>query len=185
MTEPDPTIPVRSALQRFQDGYTARNLDRLDHFMELFAPDPEIELIGIGASARNAHEWFVGPQRIREIVESDWRFWGDVRLDVEGAQINVQSDVAWLSATGAVVQTDHIQDDQVFGFFLQQMQELLQDDQASSAARMMEATHFGLRRLRERAKPAGHRWPFVLTAVLVLREGQWRFHTLHWSMPVD
>jgi hypothetical protein len=49
----------------------------------------------------------------------------------------------------------------------------------------MEATHFGMRRLRERHKGEGHSWPFVLTAVLVRSDDGWRFHTIHWSMPVD
>ena len=49
----------------------------------------------------------------------------------------------------------------------------------------MKATHFGMRRIRERHKGKGHAWQFVLTAVLVRTGGQWQFHTIHWSMPVD
>jgi hypothetical protein len=97
---------VRSALQKFQDGYTARDVTRLDDFMQLFVQDDAIEMIGIGASKRAAGEWFEGVSRIREIVESDWKYWGDVKLDVEGANINLLGDVAWLSTTGTVTQTE-------------------------------------------------------------------------------
>ena len=42
---------VRAVLQQFQDGYLARDVTKLDEFMMLFAPDEDIELIGIGAAS--------------------------------------------------------------------------------------------------------------------------------------
>jgi hypothetical protein len=32
----------------------------------------------------------------RYIVEGDWTYWGDVKLDVDGARITAQGDAAWL-----------------------------------------------------------------------------------------
>jgi len=66
---------VRTVLQKFQDGYAARDLARLDEFMQLFVQDDSIEMIGIGAAKRAANEWFEGLARVREIIESDWRYW--------------------------------------------------------------------------------------------------------------
>ncbi len=37
----------------------------------------------------------------------------------------------------------------------------------SADEKLMEATHYGMRRLRERFKGIGHGWPFTLTAILV------------------
>src|SRR5512135_3422552 len=96
---------VNLTLQKFQDGYTARDVTKLDEFMQLFVQDESIEMIGIGASKRAATEWFEGHNRIREIVESDWRYWGDVKLDVKGAKITTNGETAWLSTTGTVTQT--------------------------------------------------------------------------------
>jgi len=181
----DSIAAVRQVLQRFQDGYLARDIAQLDAFMDLFVAGDEPELIGIGAVARNQNEWFEGAPRIREIVESDWTYWGDVRLDVQTARITVRGEVAWLSTVGTILQTDDIQTDAVTESTLQQMQALLEDETLSPRARLVEAAHFGVRRWREREKPAGYPWPFVFTAVLVQQEGQWRFHSIHWSMPVD
>ena len=50
--------------------------------------------------------------------------------------------------------------------------------------KLMEATHYGMRRLRERSKGIGHSWPLTFTAVLIRNGEDWRFHTLHWAMPV-
>ena len=177
------TAQVRDALQRFLEGYTSRDLSRLDEFMQLFARDDDAELIGIGASVRGGNEWFEGREAIREIIESDWTYWGDVWIDVEGARISVLGDVAWLSTTGTLTQTDTF--DQALPFYLQQMKELLEKEEWDADEQLVEATHFGMRRLRERLKGKGHGWPFVLTAVLVQAEDRWQFHTIHWSMPVD
>lgn len=179
----DNLVFVRSVLQKFQDGYTARDVARLDDFMQLFVQDESIEMIGIGASQRAANEWFEGLGRIREIVEGDWLYWGDVRLDVAGAKINLHGDVAWLSTTGTVTQTAAF--DTAIQFHLRDMKAIFDQENLSADEILMEATHYGMRRLRERAKGLGHRWSFTFTAVLVKVGSDWRFHTLHWAMPVD
>lgn len=62
MTEnPLPPAPiegevVRQVLARFQYGYLLRDVAGLEAFMELFAGDPSIELVGIGASKRGGRE---------------------------------------------------------------------------------------------------------------------------------
>ena len=174
---------VRATLQRFQDGYTAHDATKLDEFMRLFAPDEDVELIGIGAAKRAANEWFIGQPAIRDIVEGDWTYWGNVQLDVPGAQIHVRGEVAWLSTTGAVIQTQAF--DKALPQYLQQMKTILENDLFDPDTQLIEATHFGVRRLRERSKGQGHAWPFTFVAVLINSDGTWRFHTIHWSMPVD
>jgi hypothetical protein len=184
MPTKDETVKAREALRRFQAGYTARDLSKLDDFMRLFSPRDEVELIGIGASQRGGNEWFEGLASIREIIESDWTYWGDVTLDVEGARISLQGDVAWLSTTGTLTQTKAF--DQALPQYLDQMSQLVSNPDLSPDERLLEATHFGVRRLRERLKGEGHQWPFTITAVLVRSpSGEWLFHTLHWAMPVD
>ncbi len=174
---------VRQVLQQFQDGYTTRDLSQLDEFMTLFCQNDEIELIGIGASVRGGNEWFQGPNQIREIIESDWTYWGGVTIDVEEAKITTLGNVAWLSTSGALAQTLSI--DEALGSYLKQMIELAENESMTPEARLMEVTHFGMRRLWERHKAEGYRWPFVFTAVLVKTEERWRFHQVQFAMPVD
>ncbi len=88
MQTADTTADVRETLQKFQDGYTLRDLSNLDEFMDLFEPGSDTELIGIGASVRGGNEWFQGFDQIRAIIASDWEYWGEVRIDVQGAKIS-------------------------------------------------------------------------------------------------
>lgn len=174
---------VRAILQYFQNGYTARDVSQLDTFMLLFHPAEDIEMIGIGAAQRAAAEWFEGHARIREIIESDWLYWGDVCLDVDGARITIHGDVAWLSTTGTVTQTQAF--DTAIQFHLEDMKAIFDRQGLSADEKLMEATHYGMRRLRERSKGLGYQWPFTFTAVLLKDGPCWHFHTLHWAMPVD
>jgi hypothetical protein len=182
-TEPSEILGVRAVLQKFQDAYTARDLSKLDEFMQLFVQDDSIEMIGIGAVKRAAAEWFEGVERVREIIESDWEYWGDVRLDVDGAKITIRGEVTWLSTTGTVTQTQAF--DTAIQFHLNDMKAIFDQEGLSADEILMEATHYGMRRLRERAKGLGYSWPFTFTAILVREGSEWRFHTLHWAMPVD
>lgn len=174
---------VRTVFQRFQDAYTARDKSHIDEAMALVAQREDVEMIGIGAHERNGYEWFLGRDAIKDIILGDWEYWGDVRFDVAGARITVLGDVAWLSTTGTVIQTGA--HDKAMPEYVKMMKEILEAESSSADQAMMEATHYGIRRLRERAKGAGHAWPLVFTAVLVRSDAGWQFHTLHWAMPVD
>jgi hypothetical protein len=153
MTSKNHQLEVRSALQKFQDGYTSREVGKLDEFMQLFVQDDSIEMIGIGASKRAENEWFEGLARIREIVEGDWTYWGDVKLDVEGARVTVKGDTAWLSTTGTVTQTEAF--DTAIQMHLDDMKAIFDREGLSADEKLMEATHYGIRRLRERSKVRG------------------------------
>lgn len=177
------TTEVRKVLQQFQNGYKNRDLEKLDEFVSLFVQTEDIELIGIGASERGGYEWFEGRDKVREIVQSDWEYWGDVEIDVTGAKISTNGETAWITATGTLEQTGTF--DKALPQYLDQMKEIIEDESKDADERLLEASHFGVRRLRERLKGAGTKWKFVISAVLIREKGQWRFHTIHWSMPVD
>ena len=183
MSNQTDTQEVRAILQKFQDGYTTRDKSKLDEFMELFAPTDEIELIGVGASERGGNEWFNGRAAIREIIDGDWTYWGAVEIDVPEAKITVNRETAWLSVTGTLTSGDEYE--KAFPFYLEQMRDLLMDETRSFDDRLTDATHFGVNRLRDRMRGKGAKWPFVITAVLVLTSGEWGFHSIHWSFPAE
>ena len=174
---------ITAVLERFQELYDARDVSRLDEFMELVSASGSAELIGIGAAVRGGPEWFESHEAIREIIKSDWEYWGNVKLDVQGARVESCGDVAWLSTTGKLIQTQSF--DKALPFYLDSMKKLMEDEESSDDDKLIEATHFGMRRIRERHLGLGHAWPFTFTAVLVLENGKWRFRMIHWSMPVD
>ena len=92
---------VRSAIMQqlhdFQDGYTRRDPSQADEFTtRLFSPD-NIVILGTMPD-----EIFIGHEQATQLVESDWRYWGDCRFLMENAQISVSGHVAWFSTIGTV-----------------------------------------------------------------------------------
>src|SRR5271156_5714334 len=68
-------VPLRA----FQAGYTKRDPSALPAFMDqLFPKDQDIRVLGTDEG-----EWIEGYQQVGEFIANDWRYWGDVRLEVE------------------------------------------------------------------------------------------------------
>lgn len=97
---PEARAGVLAALHTFQDGYINRDPQQLDAFMgTLF--DRNADTLALGTEGAS-NEWARGYPAVEAFVQRDWQYWGDVRLDVDGADIWSSSDAAWV-ATGGVV----------------------------------------------------------------------------------
>ena len=96
--QPQIRTAVLVSLRAFEAGYVKRDPAVLPAFMEqLFPKDQDILVLGTDSG-----EWIEGYQRVGDFIANDWRYWGDVRLDVENAMISADNDVAWLTTVGTV-----------------------------------------------------------------------------------
>jgi len=171
---------VMLALERFQEGYSRRDVSRLDRFMELFASDASIECIGTGAVFPDEDEWCLGREAIRALLEQDWEYWGEVVLDLEEARIHALGDVAWVSASGVV--SDVETRERSVADALERAHRLLDGDlppEDKLLAMVRETTGT----LLELQKGTTYIWPLRFTAVLIREDGRWKFHQLHYSFP--
>jgi diamine N-acetyltransferase len=69
------TDQILHLMKEFQEGYSQRDLSNLDAFMELFAPDGEVEVIGTNAITPGKGEWCQGREAVRQLVRGDWEHW--------------------------------------------------------------------------------------------------------------
>jgi hypothetical protein len=172
---------VRDVLQRFQDGYTQRDLDRVDAFMELFVPDDTLEVIGTGAVGFGGFEWCIGRQETRELVHNDWQGWGDLRLDVDGAHIHTLGDTAWLATTATVSMT--IERESGYQNYLETIRSQLEEDTPDPESLVIDIFRGAANTIYELRKGSRFIWPIRFTAVLVRKEGRWLFHQMQFSFP--
>ena len=170
---------VLTLLQTFQEGYSQRDLANLDAFMELFGPDDVLEVIGTNAVAPGEGEWCKGKAAVRSLVEGDWEHWGDVVLDLDAVQIFTEGDVAWLATAGTV--TDVITADYRYEGFVKFAEAVLEDEEENDKAKMLDITRLGNSLISSLLLPETYVWPFRFTAVVVKREGEWRFHQMQFS----
>ncbi|MCP4540758.1 MAG: hypothetical protein GY832_26770 [Chloroflexi bacterium] len=171
---------VRDLFQQFQDSYTARDPKNLDAVMELFVQSDDLEIVGTGAVGVGTGEWCMGIQATRELVESDWEYWGDVVYDVLGARIHVRGNVAWLATTGTV--TDVILNQERYTGYMDYVQSVVEEDD-DAKEKMLDILLLGNEVLAGILKGETCTWPFRFTAVAVRDEGQWRFHQMQFSFP--
>jgi len=84
-------------LQKFQDGYTKRDVSQVEAFMQSLYSRDNILILGTMPG-----EIFKGYKRASYLVESDWESWGDCKFVVDSANISSSGNVAWISTRGFV-----------------------------------------------------------------------------------
>jgi len=180
MTSSDETLSqVRTVLQQFQDGYTKRDTEALDEFMELFVPEEELEVIGTDAAVPGEGEWCLGREAARKLFENDWKCL-DVIFDVENTHIHVLGDVAWLATPGTISRS--FEEEEVYRLLLDYVRKTLEGDMIAET-KAFEIVRRGSEAISEIHQGERFMWPFRFTAVLVQREQGWRFHQIQFSFP--
>jgi hypothetical protein len=184
MTSQQPDIEqVRSTLQRFQDGYTQRDVSRVDEFMTLFADDAEV--IGTNGVRPGEGEWYLDKAGARGLVNGDWEGWGDVQLDVAGAHIEARGEVAWLTAAGTVTQT--IKAAENYQNYLQRIRAVIDEPGPSAEEKLLDILRGGTNTLYELRRGERFVWPLRFTAVLARQgdapDGAWLFQRVQFSFP--
>ena len=175
---------IRAVLAQFQAGYDRRDSGALDAFMDLFSREPGLEVIGTGGVVPGDHEWCLQREAVRTLVDSDWKGWGDLKLDVKGARVFVfaRGEVGWLATTGTVALT--IAAGESYRDYLAHVKNLLEKESeppSSDENKVYEILRSGSNTLAEMQRGEHFVWPIRFTALLVHEAGAWRFHQMQFS----
>jgi len=84
-------------LNKFQEGYSKRDTSQVDAFMESLYSRENVLILGTSPG-----EVFIGYDRAKHLVKSDWESWGDCRFAVDSANISSEGDIAWFATKGYV-----------------------------------------------------------------------------------
>jgi hypothetical protein len=169
---------IRSLLQTFQDGYTRRDVTRLDAFMDLFTFDAEV--IGTNGIKPGVDEWYVGRDSARELVKGDWDGWGDLVLDVESASIQVRDDVGWIAVSATVSQTIGTEN---YDAFLKFIKEYIETSNLSAEQKLHFILRGGINTVYELNLGEKFVWALRFTAVVVHEVDGWKFAQVNFSFP--
>jgi ketosteroid isomerase-like protein len=170
---------IFALLQAFQDGYTHRDVSRVDSFMELFTPDAEV--IGTNGVKPGLDEWYTSRDAARELVEGDWEGWGDLRLDLDSASIKVRGDVGWIAASATVSQTIG---EENYASFLEFIKEYIEKPDITAEQKLHYILRGGTNTVYELRRGEKFVWALRLTAVAIREEsGSWKFAQVNFSFP--
>lgn len=88
---------ITKQLIKFQDAYTARDINQVDDFAEELFSKENILILGT-----MPNEIYSGFEAAKDLTQSDWAYWGDVKLLMNNANISSKDSVAWVSTIGYV-----------------------------------------------------------------------------------
>ncbi len=166
---------ILSVLKIFQKGYTGRDVSIVESYVEeLFAP--EILIVGTGAS-----EWCEDPGSVKRIVESDWKYWGDLLLDIDKAIIRTEKDNAWIAVPGTLTRKTSKEDGYERSFNV--IKRALESE-GENRKKLFEIEEYLTRNILALEHGGDvYSYPIRVTASLVKRSNKWQFIQMTFSYP--
>lgn len=165
---------VRNKLQVFQDGYIKRDVSYVDDYMkEVFLLNEDLIVIGT-----DADELCLGVDAARGIVESDWKYWGDFKFNVDNALISVNGDVAYFT-TKAFLERN-ITDKTMLGWISSSNKYTFSSEEAPKH-KLLEALNDTIGFIYEMEKGETFIVPMRFSGVLVRKDGEWLVQHLQYS----
>lgn len=169
---------IERLLKRFKAGYQKRNIEEVEHFVaNTFYNSSEVLVLGTGTG-----ELEIGYDQIIELVKGDWQYWGDVELDTQEANIQVDGNIAWFYLPGHLVQSfqhskernenylnfvkDHLKDEQI------------KDEQKVALLNWVLTLTYHQRNQVKR----DYNWPLGMSGLVIKKNDVWRIQQLHFAM---
>lgn len=170
---------IREVLRQFQIGYTERNIEKADAFIEeMFILGDDTCILGTGTG-----ELFLGVEQVKMLIKDDWKYWGDVNIDLENVQIDNENAVAWFATSGTVKFTfEDTQEryDSYLNFIQNKAKELeLTPKQKITFINWVLTLTYHQRSEKKRE----YLWPLRLSGVLLKDNGKWKFANIQFSIP--
>ncbi len=168
---------VMELLEKFQHGYSERNLSKAEEFIqEVFVKD---EPVYYGPSPA---EQCVGAGRIMRLIGYDWTVWGDLKLDFDSLVCHEYGDAADFVMTGCV---DWVIDKDTFlNRAMMDVKDLVL--RGGNPEQLLNTlSDLSSKMLMEAGRGEEHILPIRLSGMAVREDGKMRISHLHLSYPTQ
>jgi hypothetical protein len=167
---------VRKVLESFQKGYSKRDVNLLNEFMkEMFVKDEDLLIVGTGHD-----ELCLGFDEVKDLVEGDWLYWGDVRIFTDGAMVSSSDDAAWIASDAVLMKT--MTEEQFSSGLIDTITEDMKGGM-STRAKLLHTLEGITHVLYHANQGESYIRPFRFTGLLVKRDGTWKFKQMQFSHP--
>ncbi|MBU3144184.1 hypothetical protein [Clostridium sp. CF012] len=170
---------VQEILKTLQEAYDKRDTNLVDNYGEELLDNSElISIIGTDQG-----EVFHGFNEAKELLKSDWKYWGDFNLNRENAYISVLDNIAVVYSKALIKFTWKEQNvcswpKQNFEWYLK-----LKKTNTELINLMLLSINNSLDILETSDKKTTVSMKFV--GILVKRDGRWKFNHMHFSDSID
>ena len=173
-----PYDEIHSMMQKFQDGYTQRDVTKVDAFMDLFTKNAEV--IGTNGLKPHEGEWYMDSASARELVAGDWEGWGDLRLDLDSMSVHSLGSVGWIAASATVTKTIGAEN---YASYLEFVKTFIDGPKLSAEQKLHQILRDGTSTIYELRRGEKFIWALRFTAVVVREEDGWKFAQMNFSFP--
>ncbi|WBW94978.1 hypothetical protein [Oceanirhabdus sp. W0125-5] len=164
-------------LLKFQEGYSNRDITKIDEFIsELFIDSEEVLIIGTAYD-----EWCKGLKQLKELLYIDWFYWGNFKLDIDNAHIYCTDKFATVSTTG-ILQKE-FQEEKVIKHTLGKIEDVLKSE-CNEKEKLLKSLKSISYYLHEENIGDDVKRRVRFSAVLNKEEDAWKFVSIHFSYPV-
>ncbi|MEE4194398.1 MAG: nuclear transport factor 2 family protein [Anaerolineae bacterium] len=169
---------IEELLEQFQEGYTQRDLNQVDEFMQLFTENAIV--IGTNGIQPGVEEWYTNRGTARALVHGDWEGWGDVKLLWDTLTIRQHADTGWFSISATVTQEIT---EKTYTGYLGFMNEFIEKAPMTDEQKLLYLIRGGANLLYEIGRGTSFEWPLRITGCVVLNDGGWQFDQMCFSFP--
>lgn len=168
---------VMKTLEKFQAGYTERNIEKIDAFArEMFVDSEDTVIIGTGDG-----EWCKGIDQIKELLHIDWFYWGNFKLDLDNSLIKEFDSHATVSTT-AILQKVY-EPGKLKEFCVNRMKKIM-DSEDSNKDKIYLSLKAMSYFLHEEQVGVDTKRKVRFSATLLKDNDSWKFSDIHFSYPV-
>lgn len=171
-------IEIKAVLEKLNEGYQKRDIKQVDEYLNsLFINDDSLYILGTSTD-----ELCTGINGVKELLKSDWQYWGDVSLQLDKAIINVNGDMAWFATPGTVKYSfEHNQEryDGYVEFALEKANDKrMTAEQRTAFINWVMALTYHQQDIQKRDYFCSMR----LSGVMIKKNSQWKISQSHFSM---
>jgi len=172
---------IKQKIEAFESGYISRNAEKLDEFMdEMFTKEGSCFVLGIGDE-----ELCLGINEVREMIEGDWEYWGQLGLDKESLTVTTDGTSAYFMLNGTSIYSFQDSEER-YERYLNSIASYFSEDSEyrnmTYRARLAQINWQLCTLLSTRQEGIReYLWPLKLSGFMCKEEDTWRFKTIQFG----
>jgi len=88
---------ILNTLVILQEGYDRRDISKIEYYIENTINSQSVFILGT-----NPNEIFMGKEGVKRLFYGDWKYWGNVKLNLEEAHITQMNNTAYIAIRGEI-----------------------------------------------------------------------------------
>ncbi len=177
---------VLHRLKYFYKGYELRDETIVEEYVKELM-DENIQIIGTDGVYPGDREWKSGHKAAIELFRSDWKYWGDVTMFPDHAEIDVVKDSACVTMFGTVRRDTKNNDRMNFeaskARSLQRIKDIVEEMEKQSTLALFQIIQDASSVLYQYKQGDVFVWPLRMSIGFILKEEKWMIKQIHFSWP--